>query len=48
MCGIAGEISFTGGADVAAVERMAAVLAPRDLTGPGRTPPTAWLSPTGV
>jgi asparagine synthase (glutamine-hydrolysing) len=29
MCGIAGEVCFTGNADVAAVERMAAVLAPR-------------------
>ncbi len=35
MCGIAGEISFTGGADVAAVERMAAVLAPRGPDGTG-------------
>jgi asparagine synthase (glutamine-hydrolysing) len=35
MCGIAGEICFTGGADVAAVERMAAVLAPRGPDGSG-------------
>ncbi|HEY5196842.1 MAG TPA: N-acetylglutaminylglutamine amidotransferase [Solirubrobacteraceae bacterium] len=35
MCGIAGEIRFTGGADVAAVERMAAVLAPRGPDGSG-------------
>jgi asparagine synthase (glutamine-hydrolysing) len=35
MCGIAGEIRFTGGADVAAVERMAAVLSPRGPDGSG-------------
>jgi len=35
MCGIAGEVCFTGNADVAAVERMAAVLAPRGPEGCG-------------
>ncbi|MEA2266117.1 MAG: hypothetical protein QOE27_1700 [Solirubrobacteraceae bacterium] len=35
VCGLAGEICFTGGADVAAVERMAAVLAPRGPDGSG-------------
>jgi asparagine synthetase B (glutamine-hydrolysing) len=35
MCGIAGEIRLTGDADIAAVERMAAVLAPRGPDGNG-------------
>jgi asparagine synthase (glutamine-hydrolysing) len=35
MCGIAGEICRTGPADVAAVERIAAVLAPRGPDGEG-------------
>ncbi|MEA2450676.1 MAG: hypothetical protein QOG63_2608 [Thermoleophilaceae bacterium] len=35
MCGIAGEIRFRGGADVAAVERMAATMADRGPDGHG-------------
>jgi asparagine synthase (glutamine-hydrolysing) len=35
MCGIAGEICFTGRANVSAAERMAAVLAPRGPDGAG-------------
>ena len=35
MCGIAGELSFDGAADVALVDRMADALAPRGPDGSG-------------